>query len=64
MANNTVAREKLLPFEPLVPNEETIKALKQARSGNGITKIKGVDDLMMDLNADNSAHQTSSNKEL
>ena len=48
-----VAREKSLPFEPLVPNEETIKALKQARSSKGITKVKSVDDLMADLNADN-----------
>ena len=47
-----IAREKSLPFEPLVPNEETIKALKQARSGKGITKAKSVDDLMADLNAD------------
>lgn len=48
-----IAREKSLPFEPLVPNEETIKALKQARSGKGIIKVKSVDDLMADLNADN-----------
>ena len=47
-----IAREKSLPFEPLVPNEETIKALKQARIGKGITKVKSVDDLMADLNAD------------
>lgn len=48
-----IAREKALPFEPLVPNEETIKAMKQARSGKGLTKVKSVDDLMTDLNADN-----------
>ncbi len=47
-----VAREKALPFEPLIPNEETIKAMKQARSGKGLTKAKSVDDLMTDLNAD------------
>ena len=47
-----IAREKALPFEPLVPNDETIKAMKQARSGNGLTKAKSVDDLMADLNAD------------
>ncbi|WP_064428974.1 type II toxin-antitoxin system RelB/DinJ family antitoxin [Rickettsia sp. Tenjiku01] len=28
-----VAREKALPFEPLIPNDETIKAMKAARSG-------------------------------
>lgn len=47
-----VAREKALPFEPLIPNDETIKAMKQARSGKGLTKFKTVDDLMADLNAD------------
>ena len=26
-----IAREKKLPFEPLVPNEETIEAMKAAR---------------------------------
>jgi DNA-damage-inducible protein J len=26
-----VAREKALPFEPLIPNEETIAAMKEAR---------------------------------
>jgi DNA-damage-inducible protein J len=29
-----VAREKALPFEPLVPNDATIEAMKQARRGN------------------------------
>ena len=47
-----IAREKALPFEPLVPNEETIKAMKQARSGKGLAKFKSVDALMADLNAD------------
>jgi len=28
-----VAREKALPFEPLIPNEETIAAMKEAREG-------------------------------
>ncbi len=47
-----VAREKALPFEPLIPNEETVKAMKQARSGKGLIKLQTVDDLMADLNAD------------
>lgn len=34
-----VAREKALPFEPLVPNDETIKAMKQARSGKGLERV-------------------------
>ncbi|MHB8067333.1 MAG: type II toxin-antitoxin system RelB/DinJ family antitoxin [Desulfobaccales bacterium] len=28
-----IAREKKLPFEPLVPNKETIEAMKAARRG-------------------------------
>ena len=34
-----IAREKALPFEPLVPNEKTIKAMRQARSGKGLKKV-------------------------
>ena len=46
-----VAREKALPFEPLVPNATTIKAMKQARRG----KLKPVtlDKLQAVLDADN-----------
>jgi DNA-damage-inducible protein J len=29
-----IAREKALPFDPLVPNSETIKAMQEARRGN------------------------------
>jgi DNA-damage-inducible protein J len=46
-----VAREKALPFEPLVPNAETIEAMKEARRGN-LRSFKTVDDLMADLNAE------------
>jgi DNA-damage-inducible protein J len=45
-----VAREKALPFEPLVPNETTIAAMREARVGN----LKGFDNveaLMADLHA-------------
>lgn len=28
-----IAKEKALPFEPLVPNDETIEAIKAARRG-------------------------------
>ncbi len=34
-----IAREKALPFEPLVPNKETIKAMKQARSGKDLERV-------------------------
>ncbi len=46
-----VAREKALPFEPLVPNDETIAAMKEARRG-GLPSFKSVDALVADLNAD------------
>jgi DNA-damage-inducible protein J len=46
-----VAREKALPFEPLVPNKETIEAMKEARKGK-LKSFTSVDDLMADLNAD------------
>lgn len=47
-----VAREKALPFEPLVPNDKTIKAMKEARRGI-LPSFKAVNDLMVDLNAEN-----------
>ena len=46
-----IAAEKRLPFEPLVPNAETIEAMKAARRGE-LTPAESVDDLMADLNAD------------
>ncbi len=46
-----VAREKALPFEPLIPNDETIAAMKEARHGN-LPSFRSVDTLMADLNAD------------
>jgi DNA-damage-inducible protein J len=45
-----VAREKALPFEPLVPNDTTIAAMKAARRGDLVT-VGTVDDLLADLNA-------------
>ena len=46
-----IAAEKRLPFEPLVPNAETIEAMKAARAGDLVT-VGGVDDLLIDLNED------------
>ena len=45
-----IAREKALPFEPLVPNAKTIEAIKAARSGNLIT-AGSLDNLFTELNA-------------
>ena len=46
-----VAREKALPFAPLVPNATTIEAMKEARQG-GLPQFASVDDLLDDLHAD------------
>lgn len=45
-----IAREKALPFEPLVPNAATIAAMKEARRG-AVATFDGVDALMAELNA-------------
>jgi len=45
-----VAREKALPFEPLVPNIKTIEAIKAARRKDLVT-IGNLDDLLIELNA-------------
>ncbi len=46
-----VAREKALPFDPLVPNAETIAAMKAARKGELVTVGK-LNDLLKKLNED------------
>lgn len=46
-----IAKEKALPFEPLIPNKETIKAMKAARRGK-VVKVGSIDKLLADLNND------------
>ena len=46
-----VAREKALPFAPLVPNAPTIAAMKEARAGN-LPQFEDVRSLLDDLHAD------------
>jgi DNA-damage-inducible protein J len=46
-----VAREKALPFEPLVPNKKTIEAMKEARRGN-LPSFSSAEELMADLDAE------------
>ena len=46
-----IASEKALPFEPLVPNAETVEAMKAARRGE-LTEVKSVKELIESLNAD------------
>ena len=45
-----IAADKALPFEPLVPNAETIEAMREARKG-GLPRFKTVEALFADLNA-------------
>ena len=45
-----VAKEKVLPFEPLNPNAETIAAMKAARRGE-LVKVGKPDKLLRSLNA-------------
>jgi len=47
-----IAKEKALPFEPLVPNKETIKAMKAARHGD-FEWTGSANKLLDHLNADN-----------
>ena len=46
-----IAAEKRLPFEPLIPNEETVEAMEVARRGDLVT-VGGLSNLVADLNAD------------
>lgn len=46
-----VAREKALPFAPLIPNAETIAAMKEARTGN-LARFDDVESLLDDLHED------------
>ena len=44
-----IAKEHALPFEPLIPNQKTINAMKEARRGQ-LKSFKTVKSLMDDLN--------------
>ena len=46
-----VAHDKALPFEPLIPNAETVAAMREARAGN-LRSYESVDALMADLKAE------------
>jgi len=50
MMMTRIAKEKVLPFEPLVPNDETIEAIKAARRGE-LVKVGPADNLLESLNA-------------
>jgi DNA-damage-inducible protein J len=44
-----IVAEKALPFEPLVPNDDTIAAMREARAGK-LPRFKNAKDLLRDLN--------------
>jgi DNA-damage-inducible protein J len=46
-----IATEKALPFEPLIPNAETIEAMKAERRGEFVW-VGPADKLLAGLNAD------------
>ena len=46
-----IAKEKRLPFDPLVPNAKTVAAMRAARRGE-LKTVGAVDDLMADLDED------------
>lgn len=45
-----VAQDKALPFEPLIPNEETIEAMREAQRGN-LPQADTIEHLFEELNA-------------
>ncbi|MCW5589500.1 MAG: type II toxin-antitoxin system RelB/DinJ family antitoxin [Legionellales bacterium] len=45
-----IAREHALPFDPLIPNETTIAAIKEARSGL-LPGVYSIEDLKKELRA-------------
>lgn len=40
-----VAKEKKLPFDPMVPKEETIQAMKEARAAKNLKRFKSLGQL-------------------
>lgn len=51
MMMTKIAAERALPFEPLVPNAETIEAMKAARRGD-LVSVGPPDRLLASLDAD------------
>jgi len=51
-----IAAEKAPPFEPLVPNTETIEAMKAARRGE-LVSVGWLENLLASLNAGDQVFQ-------
>jgi DNA-damage-inducible protein J len=45
-----IAHDKALPFEPLIPNDTTLDAMREARAGK-LPRVNSVDDLFKELHA-------------
>ena len=45
-----IAKDKALPFDPLVPNAETIEAMKDARAGVGMKSYPDAKSMLADIN--------------
>ena len=43
-----VAMRRGLPFDIKIPNADTVEAMRQAESGEGLTEYRSVEDLMSD----------------
>jgi DNA-damage-inducible protein J len=52
-----VAQEQALPFDLLIPNEETVNAIKSARSGQ-VKSFPNLQELMNDLHADDKKEKS------
>jgi len=46
-----IAHDKAMPFNPLIPNAETIQAMKEAENGS-LPRFESVEALLEDLHAD------------
>lgn len=56
-----VAKEKALPFDPLIPNQETIDAMREAQD-KSLESFDSVDAVMEDLFKGDLADEKQSNK--
>ncbi|MDR1685737.1 MAG: type II toxin-antitoxin system RelB/DinJ family antitoxin [Desulfovibrio sp.] len=46
-----IAHDKAMPFNPLIPNAETLEAVREAEASN-LPRFHSVEELMADLNSD------------
>ena len=56
----TTCEESRVSINYLIPNKETIEAIRQAKEEN-LEKFKTIEDLMNDLNSNNQQDQWSRN---